>query len=105
MLYSVGLLSLAFQGGAAFSAVGASKLGASAVAGQSRVGATVMESKWDSLPPRAPRPRTTPDAGVHQRPCLCPANNPLGGEVWRRHAATNQRKATSGVHVPAATTV
>tara|TARA_B100000787_G_scaffold132522_1_gene101357 strand:+ start:1149 stop:1283 length:135 start_codon:yes stop_codon:yes gene_type:complete len=33
MLYSVGLLSLAFQGGAAFSAAGASKLGASAVAG------------------------------------------------------------------------
>ena len=103
MLYSVGLLSLAFQGGAAFSAVGASKLGASAVAGQSRVGATVMESKWDSLPPGAPRPRTTPDAGVHLRPRLCPANNhsaeKFGGGT---QPLTN---ATSGVHVPAATTV
>ena len=43
MLHYVGLLSLAFQGGAASSAVGASKLGASAVAGQSRVGPTIME--------------------------------------------------------------
>ena len=47
MLYSVGLVSLAFQGGAAFSAVGASKLGPSAVVGRSRVAPVVMESKWD----------------------------------------------------------
>jgi len=60
MLYSVGLLSLAFQGGAAFSAAGASKLGASAVAGQSRVGLTVMESKWDMK-------EITPDGKLVQR--------------------------------------
>ena len=80
MLYSVGLLSLAFQGGAAFSAAGASKLGASAVAGQSRVGLTVMESKWGSCRPAHPARARTNDArrrlaGVHLRPRLCPANN------------------------------
>lgn len=60
MLYSVGLLSLAFQGGAAFSAAGASKLGASAVAGQSRTAMTVMESKWDMK-------EITPDGKLVQR--------------------------------------
>ena len=45
--------------GAAFSAVGASKLGASAVAGP-RVGSAVMESKWDMK-------EITPDGKLVQR--------------------------------------
>ena len=60
MLYSVGLVSLAFQGGAAFSAVGASKLGPSAVVGRSRVAPVVMESKWDMK-------EITPDGKLVQR--------------------------------------
>ena len=60
MLYSVGLLSLGFQGGNAFSA-GASKLGASAVATESRVGRTLMDgSKWDMK-------EITPDGKLVQR--------------------------------------
>ena len=48
MLYSAGLLSLAFQGGAAFTA-GASKLSASAVVTESRVGLARMDglNMWD----------------------------------------------------------
>ena len=60
MLYPVGLVSLAFQGGAAFSAVGASKLGPSAVAGRSQVAPAVMESKWDMK-------EITPDGKLVQR--------------------------------------
>ena len=60
MLYSVGLVSLVFQGGAAFSAVGASKLGPSAVVGRSRVAPVVMESKWDMK-------EITPDGKLVQR--------------------------------------
>ena len=60
MLYSVGLLSLAFQGGAAFTA-GASKMGASAVATESRLGLTRMDgSKWDMK-------EITPDGKLVQR--------------------------------------
>ena len=60
MLYPVGLVSLAFQGGAAFSAVGASKLGPSAVAGRSRVAPAAMESKWEMK-------EITPDGKLVQR--------------------------------------
>ena len=59
-LVSVGLVSLAFQGGAAFFAVGASKLGPSAVVGRSRVAPVVMESKWDMK-------EITPDGKLVQR--------------------------------------
>ena len=59
MLYSVGLLSLALQGGAAFNA-GASKMAAPAATG-SRMGLTRMDgSKWDMK-------EITPDGKLVQR--------------------------------------
>ena len=61
MLYSVGLLLLAFQGGNAFSAGASSKLGASVIATESRVGRTLMDgSKWDMK-------EITPDGKLVQR--------------------------------------